>query len=79
MGAVNFTPSQLAMMKMGLRRLMMIIKSKLSFLKMRRPYDKIEKSESMKVETRTRKARKLIDGTLRIPIYQTPRLMLFDD
>ncbi|CAK7335119.1 unnamed protein product [Dovyalis caffra] len=62
----DFKPSQIAMVTMGLRRLMMIIKSKIRSLKMRRPYDKIEKSESMRVEIRSRKARKLIDEILRI-------------
>ncbi|KAF9663931.1 hypothetical protein SADUNF_Sadunf17G0103300 [Salix dunnii] len=33
---------------------------------MKKPYDKIEKSDSMRVEIRSRKARKLIEETLKI-------------
>ena len=33
---------------------------------MKKPYDKIEKSESMRVEIRSRKARKLIEETLKV-------------
>lgn len=33
---------------------------------MKKPYDKIEKSESMRVEIRSRKARKLIEKTMKI-------------
>lgn len=33
---------------------------------MKEPYDKIEKSESMRVEIRSKKARKLIEQTLQI-------------
>ncbi|KAL8475975.1 hypothetical protein ACS0TY_028582 [Phlomoides rotata] len=53
---------------MGLERLMTSLKSKLKWMKMKKPsfYDKIEKSESMRVEIRSRKARKLVQDTLRI-------------
>ncbi|KAL9354901.1 hypothetical protein Peur_052871 [Populus x canadensis] len=54
------------MVMMGLRRLVMILSSKIRFLKMKKGYDKIEKSESMRVEVRSRKARKLIEETLKI-------------
>lgn len=51
---------------MGLERLMISLKSKLRSLKMKKPYDKIEKSESMRVEIRSKKARKLVEETLKI-------------
>ncbi|CDP02385.1 unnamed protein product [Coffea canephora] len=51
----------------GLEKLVGNLKSKLlKSLRMRKAYDKIEKSESMRVEIRSRKARKLIARTLRI-------------
>ena len=54
------------MVMMGLDRLMMNLKSKIrSTLKMKKDYDKIEKSDSMRVEIRSRKARKLIEKTLK--------------
>ncbi|KAG6715639.1 hypothetical protein I3842_04G004300 [Carya illinoinensis] len=53
------------MVMMGLERLLMTLKSKLRSLKMKKPYDKIEKSESMRIEIRSRKARKLIEKTLK--------------
>lgn len=52
---------------MGFERLMVNLKTKLRrSLKMKEPYDKIEKSESMRVEIRSKKARKLIEQTLQI-------------
>ncbi|KAL9381166.1 hypothetical protein Peur_026823 [Populus x canadensis] len=54
------------MVMMGLQRLMVFLKSRMRFLKMKKPYDKIEKSESMRVEIRSRKARKLVEETLKI-------------
>ncbi|KAI3452139.1 hypothetical protein Pfo_008804 [Paulownia fortunei] len=54
------------MVMMGLERLMTSLKSKLKSMKMKKPYNKIEKSESMRVEIRSRKARKLIEDTLKI-------------
>ncbi|OMP05851.1 hypothetical protein COLO4_08509 [Corchorus olitorius] len=57
------------MMMGGLGRLVGSLKSKLRSLKTKKPtsyYDKIEKSESMRVEIRSRKARKLIDKTMKI-------------
>ncbi|GFP91426.1 hypothetical protein PHJA_001286600 [Phtheirospermum japonicum] len=55
------------MMGLGLGRLMTSLKSKLKSMKiMKKPYDKIEKSESMRIELRSQKARKLIHDTLRI-------------
>ena len=51
----------------GLGRLVVTLKSKIRSLKMKKPiYDKMEKSESMRVEIRSRKARKLIEETLKI-------------
>ncbi|CAI9109973.1 OLC1v1009922C1 [Oldenlandia corymbosa var. corymbosa] len=50
----------------GFGKMMTNLKSKLKTLKIRKVYDKIEKSESMRVEIRSRKARKLIEQTLRI-------------
>jgi len=51
---------------MGLGRLVGTLKSKIRSLKLKKPYDKMEKSESMRVEIRSRKARKLIEETLKI-------------
>ncbi|KAG5085061.1 hypothetical protein JHK82_052458 [Glycine max] len=53
---------------MGLGRLMVTLKSKIRSLKiMKKPdYDKVEKSESMRMEIRSRKARKLIEETLKV-------------
>ncbi|PWA29947.1 hypothetical protein CTI12_AA626570 [Artemisia annua] len=61
---------------MVLGRLMASLKTKLWSLKMKKPvveddsswhsYDKIEKSESMRIEIRSKKARKLIEETLRV-------------
>ncbi|KAJ6684486.1 hypothetical protein OIU85_008113 [Salix viminalis] len=53
-------------MTMGLVSLMVSLKSKIRGLKMKKPYDKIEKSDSMRVEIRSRKAKKLIEETLKI-------------
>ncbi|KAI6700393.1 hypothetical protein NL676_014717 [Syzygium grande] len=55
------------MVMMGIERLMGSLKSKLRSLKMKKPfYNKIEKSDSMRVEIRSRKARKIIEETLKI-------------
>ncbi|TKY64979.1 hypothetical protein E2542_SST07832 [Spatholobus suberectus] len=55
------------MVMMGLGRLVVTLKSKIRSLKLKKPYyDKMEKSESMRVEIRSRKARKLIEETLKI-------------
>ncbi|KAI5340623.1 PREDICTED: PRUPE_3G242600 [Prunus dulcis] len=55
------------MMMLGLERLVLNLKSKLRSLKVnKKPYDKIEKSESMRVEIRSKKARKLIEKTLKV-------------
>ncbi|KAL5739534.1 hypothetical protein ACOSP7_028422 [Xanthoceras sorbifolium] len=54
---------------MGIERFMVNLKSKISrSLKMKNKpyYDKIDKSESMRVEIRSRKARKLIQQTMKI-------------
>jgi len=51
---------------MGLGRLVVTLKSKIRSLKLKKPYDKMEKSESMRVEIRSRKAKKLIEETLKI-------------
>lgn len=54
------------MVMMGLDRLVVTLKAKLRSLKMKKPYSKVEKSESMRVEIRSRKARKLVEETLKI-------------
>lgn len=58
------------MVMVRLQRWVVRLKTKLfrSVLKMKKSdgYDKIEKSESMRVEIRSRKARKLIEETLKI-------------
>ena len=51
---------------LGLEKLVVSLKSKLRSLKLKKPYDKIEKSESMRVEIRSRKARKIIEETMKI-------------
>ncbi|KMT18474.1 hypothetical protein BVRB_2g026160 [Beta vulgaris subsp. vulgaris] len=64
------------MMTMGLERLMGTLKTKLlrSFKgKKSYDYDEIEKSESMRIEIRSKKARKLIEETLKIADYPTKR------
>ena len=61
---------------MGLGRLVVTLKSKIiRSLKMKKPYDKVEKSESMRMEIRSRKARKLIEETLKIA--DSPRSKTF--
>lgn len=60
------------MVMMGLEKLMTSLKSKVKSMKMKNKgsgadyYNKIDKSESMRVEIRSRKARKLIQDTLKI-------------
>ncbi|KAK1269103.1 hypothetical protein QJS04_geneDACA006775 [Acorus gramineus] len=54
------------MVMMCIEKVMESLKSKLKTLKKKKPYEKIEKSESMRVEIRSRRARKLIEETLRI-------------
>ncbi|CAL0314685.1 unnamed protein product [Lupinus luteus] len=51
---------------MGLARFVATLKSKIESLKVKKCYNKVEKSESMRVEIRSRKARKLIEDTLKI-------------
>lgn len=51
-------------MALGMNRLMCRL---MAFLKMKQPsYVEVEKTESMRVEIRSRKARKLIEQTLKI-------------
>ncbi|KAG4922831.1 hypothetical protein HKD37_18G052221 [Glycine soja] len=54
------------MVMLGLGRLVVTLKSKIRSLKLKKPYDKMEKSDSMRVEIRSRKTRKLIEETLKI-------------
>ncbi|KAE9604991.1 hypothetical protein Lal_00036867 [Lupinus albus] len=51
---------------MGLGGFVVSLKSKIKSLKVKKPYDKVEKSESMRVEIRSRKARKIIEETLKV-------------
>lgn len=64
----------------GLERWAVSLKTKLvrSVLKMKKSddYDKIEKSESMRVEIRSRKARKLIEETT-LKIADSPKTKSF--
>ncbi|KAK7374722.1 hypothetical protein VNO80_08159 [Phaseolus coccineus] len=60
------TRAQAKMVMMGLGRLVGTLKSKIRSLKLKKPYDKMEKSDSMRVEIRSRKAKKLIEETLKI-------------
>ncbi|KAG5238687.1 Cyclin-dependent kinase [Salix suchowensis] len=54
-------------MAIQLENLVQSIKSKVRALKKsKKPYIKMDKSASVKVEIRSRKARKLIDKTLRV-------------
>uniref|UniRef100_A0A803LAQ4 Uncharacterized protein n=1 Tax=Chenopodium quinoa TaxID=63459 RepID=A0A803LAQ4_CHEQI len=64
------------MVTMGLERLMVTLKTKLarSFKgKKLYEYDEIEKSESMRIEIRSKKARKLIEETLKVADSPTKR------
>ncbi|XVF20518.1 hypothetical protein REPUB_Repub12eG0007400 [Reevesia pubescens] len=67
------------MVMMGIGRMVvMSLKSKLRNLKMKKKpsyYDKIEKSESMRVEIESRKAQKLIEETMKIA--DSPRTKTF--
>ncbi|XP_058113304.1 uncharacterized protein LOC131256413 [Magnolia sinica] len=49
-----------------LDKLVGTLKSKLRVFKMKKPYNKIDKSDSMRMEIRSRKARKIIEETLKI-------------
>ncbi|KNA12441.1 hypothetical protein SOVF_125700 [Spinacia oleracea] len=66
------------MVTMGLERLMGTFKTKLrrSF-KGKKPhdYDEIEKSESMRIEIRSKKARKLIEETLKFADSPTKKTL----
>ncbi|QHO17494.1 hypothetical protein HN51_033063 [Arachis hypogaea] len=72
---------------MGLRRLVLTLKSKIiRCLKNNNNnknnkhsyyYDKVEKSESMRMEIRSRKARKLIEETLKIADSPTSKTFAF--
>ncbi|KAF5747436.1 hypothetical protein HS088_TW05G00157 [Tripterygium wilfordii] len=53
------------MVLMGLERMLVNLKSK-TRSSMKKRYEKIEKSESMRVEIKSRKARKLIEETMKI-------------
>lgn len=44
----------------------MTIKAKIKSLKKKKEYNKVEKSESMRMEIRSRKAKKLIEETLKV-------------
>lgn len=56
------------MVMMGLGRLVVNLKTKLAkSLRMKKTiYDKIEKSDSMRIEIQSRKAKKIIQDTLKI-------------
>ncbi|KAF9590934.1 hypothetical protein IFM89_000479 [Coptis chinensis] len=57
----------LSLAMMGLERLVMSLKSRvLRALRPKKLYDKVEKSDSMRIEIRSKKARKLIEKTLKI-------------
>lgn len=58
-----------------LEKLVGRVKSKLRVMKTKKLYDKIDKSESMRVEIKSRKAQKLIAETLKIAdkISDSPR------
>ncbi|KAL5988284.1 hypothetical protein ACLOJK_036047 [Asimina triloba] len=63
----NLPPSLQEEMAIQLDDLVQSIKSKVRFLrKSKKPYVKMDKSSSVKVEIRSRHARKLIDKTLRV-------------
>lgn len=53
-------------MRIGLEKLVVTLKSKIKSLKNKKPYNKVEKSESMRVEIKSRKARKIIEETLKV-------------
>jgi len=51
---------------LGLKKAVMTIKAKIKSLKKKKEYNKVEKSESMRMEIRSRKAKKLIEETLKV-------------
>jgi len=51
---------------LGLKKVVMTIKAKIKSLKKKKEYNKVEKSESMRMEIRSRKAKKLIEETLKV-------------
>lgn len=51
---------------LGLKKVVMIIKAKIRSLKKKKAYNKVEKSDSMRMEIRSRKAKKLIEETLKV-------------
>ncbi|CAL0318776.1 unnamed protein product [Lupinus luteus] len=57
---------------MGLGGFVVNLKSKIKSLKVKKPYNKVEKSESMRVEIRSRKARKIIEETLKVADKRLP-------
>ncbi|PWA56911.1 hypothetical protein CTI12_AA413900 [Artemisia annua] len=63
-------PRKMVMAKMVFGRFMVSLKTRFKSLKMCKPvddsYNQIEKSNSMRIEIRSRKARKLIEETLRV-------------
>ncbi|KAK1297011.1 hypothetical protein QJS10_CPB15g00926 [Acorus calamus] len=65
------------MVMMGVERLVGSLKSKLKALKMtkKKPYEKIDKSESMRVEIRSRRAQKIVEETLKIA--DSPRIKTY--
>ncbi|KAL2895936.1 Glutamate--tRNA ligase 2 [Bienertia sinuspersici] len=68
------------MVTMVLERLVGTLKSKLlKSFKGKKPYgyDEIEKSESMRIEIRSRKARKLIEETLKVADSPTKSTISF--
>ncbi|KAK8532251.1 hypothetical protein V6N13_131589 [Hibiscus sabdariffa] len=68
----------LRMVMMGIGRMVGSLKSKLRSLKMtKKHYDKVEKSESMRIEIRSRKARKLIQQTLKLADSPSPKTLPF--
>ncbi|XP_010913589.1 uncharacterized protein [Elaeis guineensis] len=56
----------MVMMGHQLERLVGSLKSKLKSLKAKKPYDKMDKTESMRVEIRSRRAQKLIAKNLKV-------------
>ncbi|KAK1310322.1 hypothetical protein QJS10_CPA08g01700 [Acorus calamus] len=68
---------QKEMVMMGVERLVGSLKSKFKSLKTtkKKPYEKIDKSESMRVEIRSRRAQKLVEETLKIA--DSPRIKTY--
>ncbi|KAF6170459.1 hypothetical protein GIB67_036233 [Kingdonia uniflora] len=61
---------------MGIGRLVVSLKSKLKALKPKKCYDKVDKSESMRIEIRSKKRRSSFKRLSRLLIHQRTKLRI---